>query len=91
MRTGMKLFDKSSHANLQTLVHQTYLRMAKDLAWLEQKTNIYENPAEKRLEELRRICILNDINNPIIGEDLYDPKKPDPTRQKMEFRNLIRK
>ena len=65
--------------------------MAKDLAWLEQKTNIYENPAEKRLEELRRICILNDINNPIIGEDLYDPKKPDTTRQKMQFRNLIRK
>ena len=26
--------------------------MAKELAWLEQKTNIYENPAEKRLEEL---------------------------------------
>ena len=81
MKTGMKLFDKSSHPNLQTLVHQTYQRMAKDLAWLEQKTNIYENPAEKRLEELRKICILNDINNPIIGEDLYDPKKPDTTRQ----------
>lgn len=35
MKIGMKLFDKSSHPNLQTLVHNTYLRMAKDLAWLE--------------------------------------------------------
>ena len=91
MKVGAKLFEKNSHPNLQTLVHNTYLRMAKDLAWLEQKTNTFENPAEKRLEELRRICILNDINNPIIGEDLYDPKKPDTTRQKMQFRNMIRK
>lgn len=59
--------------------------MAKDLAWIEQKTNIFENPAEKRLEELRDICILNGINNPIIGEELYDPKKPDTTRLKLQF------
>ena len=65
--------------------------MAKELAWLEQKTNTFENPAEKRLEELRRICILNNINNPIVGEDLYDPKKEDKTRVKMQFRNKIRK
>ena len=65
--------------------------MARELAWLEQKTNTFENPAEKRLEELRRICILNSINNPIVGEDLYDPKKEDKTRAKMPFRNKIRK
>jgi len=83
MKIGLKLFNKQIHPNLQTLLKATYTRMAKDLAWLEQKTNIFENPAEKRLEELRRICILNDINNPIIGEELYDPKKPDTTRQQM--------
>ena len=50
----MKLFEKGlDQAELQTLVHQTYIRMAKDLAWIEQKTNVFENPAEKRLEELR--------------------------------------
>ena len=65
--------------------------MAKELAWLEQKTNIYENPAEKRLEELRNICILNNINNPIIGEELYDPRKPDTTRQHNTFSQKIRK
>ena len=65
--------------------------MAKDLSWLEQKTNVFENPAEKRLEELRNICILNDINNPIIGEELYDPKKPDTTRPVVEFRDEMRK
>lgn len=65
--------------------------MAKELAWLEQKTHTYENPAEKRLEELRRICILNKINNPIIGEELYDPKKPDCTKMKQQFRDWIRK
>ena len=70
---------------LTTLVHETYLLMAKELAWIEQKSHIYENPAEKRLEELRNICILNNINNPIVGEDLYDPKKPDTTRRKQTF------
>ena len=54
---------------MSTLVHDTYVRMAKELAWLEQKTTTFENPAEKRIEELRRICILNNINNPIIGEE----------------------
>lgn len=52
---------------------------------------MFENPAEKRLEELRNICILNDINNPIIGEELYDPKKPDTTRPVVEFRDEMRK
>lgn len=54
--------------------------MAKELAWLEQKTNVFENPAEKRLEELKWICINQGINNPIIGEDLYNPNLPDPTK-----------
>ena len=67
---GMKLFEKGyDQCNLGTLVHETYIRMAKDLAWIEQKTNVFENPAEKRLEELRKICIMNNINNPIIGEE----------------------
>jgi len=30
------------------------------------------------MEELRKICINNKINNPIIG-DLYDEKKKDTT------------
>ena len=45
-----------------------HLRQARDLAWLEQKTAIFENPQEKRMEELRQICIRKEINNPIIGE-----------------------
>ena len=65
--------------------------MAKELAWLEQKTNVFENPAEKRLEELKWICINQGINNPIIGEDLYNPNLPDPTKQTLEFKNKIRK
>lgn len=35
LKVGNKLFEKNSHPNLQTLVHNTYIRMAKDLAWLE--------------------------------------------------------
>ena len=63
--------------------------MAKELAWLEAKTNVFENPGEKRLEELKWICINQGINNPIIGEDLYNPNMPDPTKQTMEFKNKI--
>ncbi len=71
--------------SLTTLVHENYLQIAKELAHIEQKSLIYENPAEKRLQELKKICILNNINNPIIGEELYDPKKPDTTRRKQTF------
>ena len=81
--------DKRTHPNLQTLVHNTYVRMAKELAWLEQKTNVFENPAEKRIEELKWICINQGINNPIIGEDLYNPNLPDPTKQQLEFKHKI--
>jgi len=41
------------------------------------------------LDELKRICIEYGINNPIIGEELYDPKKPDVTRNKMDFKLKI--
>lgn len=84
-RGNKSALDSKVQPVLTTLVNDTYVRMAKELAWLEQKTNIYENPAEKRLEELRNICILNNINNPIIGEELYDPRKPDTTRQHNTF------
>ena len=43
--------------------------MARDLEWLEKKTYGFENPIEKRKQELIRICIMHGINNPIIGEE----------------------
>jgi len=55
--------------------------MNRDLAWIEQKTSLFENPIDKRMEELRQICLSNGINNPIVGEEAYDPKKPDATRE----------
>ena len=63
------------------MVHTTYKRMNRDLAWIEQKTSLFENPIDKRMEELRQICLSNGINNPIVGEEAYDPKKPDATRE----------
>lgn len=40
------------------------------------------------MEELRKICINNKINNPIIG-DLYDEKKKDTTVIRQTFRDRI--
>ena len=78
-KKGASVLKTDLPTPLTTLVHERYRQMAKELAWIEQKSSIYENPAEKRREELKKICILNDINNPIIGEELYDPMKPDTT------------
>lgn len=65
-----------------------HVKQANDLAWLDHKTNIYENPVDKRREELKQICIRKEINNPIIG-DLYDEKKKDPTVIRQTFRDRI--
>jgi len=32
------------------------------------------------MEELKRICIAYDINNPVIGDELYNPTKYDGTK-----------
>ena len=78
-KKGASVIKSDLATPLTTLVHERYKQMAKELAWIEQKSTIYENPAEKRREELKKICILHGINNPIIGEELYDPMKPDTT------------
>lgn len=53
---------------MTVLLHDMHVKQVRDLAWLEAKTAIFENPQEKRMEELRQICIRNEINNPIVGE-----------------------
>lgn len=65
---GEKFFDKETLPSLTVLLHDMHVKQVRDLAWLEAKTAIFENPQEKRMEELRQICIRNEINNPIIGE-----------------------
>jgi len=64
-----QLLGKKGFPQLQSLVQETYRKMAKDLSWLEHNTYIYENPTLKRLEELKYICIQRGINNPVIGEE----------------------
>lgn len=47
-----------------------------------------EDVTERR-NELKKICIENGINNPIIGEQLYNPTKFDYTRVSQTFSNKI--
>ena len=76
---GPSVFERPTGVpSLTVLLHETQTKNTRDLIWLEQKTNIFENPAEKRMEELKKICISQGINCPIIG-DAYDEKKKDPT------------
>jgi DNA-binding transcriptional regulator GbsR (MarR family) len=64
-----QLLSSKGFPQLHSLVQETYRKMARDLNWLEHNTQIYENPALKRLEELKYICIQRGINNPVIGEE----------------------
>ena len=45
-KQGMQLLQKKTMPQLHSLVQQTYHRMAKELSWLEQKTQIFENPGK---------------------------------------------
>lgn len=50
---GESVFQKETLPSLTVLLHEIQVKQARDLAWLEQKTNIFENPAEKRMEQLK--------------------------------------
>jgi hypothetical protein len=41
------------------------------------------------MKELKRICIEFNINNPVIGEELYNPKKYDGTKDSYPFSKKI--
>lgn len=44
---------------------------------------------KERAKELRKICIEFMINNPIIGEELYDPNEFDYSNEAKSFANRI--
>lgn len=41
---------------------------------------VVENAKQQQEEELRRICIKYKINNPIVGDELYDPEAVDTSK-----------
>jgi hypothetical protein len=61
----------------------------KCLRFLLKMTLPQKDPLKERTKELRRICIEFMINNPIIGEELYDPNAFDYSNEANTFADRI--
>jgi hypothetical protein len=76
--------------NLHSLHQEKKADDRKDLMLLQDLT-VQTIPTDTKsiMKELKKICLKYMINNPIIGEELYNPKKYDGTRHAYPFSKKI--
>ena len=85
----MKSYYYNKKINLHTEMGQKRHQDKNDLQWLLKKTRVTDVPGDAEKEELKRICIEHGINNPIVGEDRYDPEAFDMSKQERNYRDKI--
>lgn len=58
---------------MQSIAEEQKLSDLKSLQFLLNLTKVKRDEVLERHNELKELCIKKKINNPIVGEELYDP------------------